>query len=356
MINLFLKRFIWSVTSFLGIVLILFFILEKAQPKPEILFSKQESVRNFSKEYQLIQQEQFIKKHHLGLAAFYISVYPSKISLYVPSITFNGFDNRFHKQFTGFLIGNWGFSYTNNEAIQPKIGSVLKITLIIGSISLLLSFIFGVYLGLFLAQNQSNFWADFIRNTLYFFQLMPIYLLAFVCIYFLSNKDIFYLFPSYGMKNCDSTLCIFQHFNHLILPILCFVLSTLGYIARQTEIAALQIMQEEFVLNAKAIGFTERYIRFKFISPNIAFPLISIFCGLIPVFFGGSVIIENIFSIPGIGKLIFQSFLNRDIPMAWAISLLISVITVLSYLLADILFYLSDPRLRSNINKYATQW
>jgi peptide/nickel transport system permease protein len=112
-----------------------------------------------------------------------------------------------------------------------------------------------------------------------------------------------------------------------------------------------EAMQSDYVRAARAFGVPERQILVRHVLPNILFPLITLAGQSLPLLFGGSVIIESIFSIPGMGLEMYEIVITLDYPMIVAIFTIIGFLTMLGYLISDILYVAADPRVRARITR-----
>jgi peptide/nickel transport system permease protein len=108
----------------------------------------------------------------------------------------------------------------------------------------------------------------------------------------------------------------------------------------------LEVIREDYVRTARAKGLNERVVIFKHAFRNALLPIITLFASLLPAMFGGSVIIESIFSIPGMGQLGFEAVLSRDYPVIMAITTISAFLTLLGLLMSDILYAALDPRIK----------
>lgn len=357
MLQLLLKKLIWAFFSFAGIALAVFALTEKLSPDPLLQFKEQENTKSISEEYKQRVIQAFEEKHGLQLPAFYISVQAKADAPWVPLINWNGITNRFHKQFVGFFTGDWGYSYRDSSPVSSKIKESWQLSIWLGITGLLAAFVAGTALGLYMASQPKSKATIFIRNALFVAQLMPVYLLAFVLIYLFSNKELLYLLPSYGMAYCPPTeSCFWQNVPYLVLPFICYVLIGIGYVGLTVETAATEVLQHDYVVTARAMGYSKNYILRKVVLANIMYPLLSLFGALFPAYLGGSVLIESLFTLPGMGKLAFTSFMYKDIPVAVCITLITAALSLLGYVLAEMMFYLTDPKLRDRATFKTVPW
>ncbi len=133
---------------------------------------------------------------------------------------------------------------------------------------------------------------------------------------------------------------------HLVLPVVCLTYGGLAYLSRLTRASMLEVIREDYVRTARAKGLSERVVIFKHAFRNALLPLITLFAFLLPSMFGGSVIIESIFSVPGMGQLGFEAVLSRDYPVIMAITAISAFLTLIGLLISDILYAALDPRIK----------
>ncbi|MFZ1462201.1 MAG: ABC transporter permease, partial [Ignavibacteria bacterium] len=122
-------------------------------------------------------------------------------------------------------------------------------------------------------------------------------------------------------------------------------LASFAFLSRQMRSSMLEVIRQDYIRTARAKGLSERKVVLKHALRNSLIPIITLVGGILPAMIGGSVIMETIFSIPGIGQLAFQAILDRDYPMIMAELVLASVLTVVGILLVDILYSFVDPRI-----------
>lgn len=108
----------------------------------------------------------------------------------------------------------------------------------------------------------------------------------------------------------------------------------------------LDVIRQDYIRTARAYGLTEKKIIFKYAMRNSLIPIVTLFAGLLPGLIGGSVIIETIFSIPGMGRLGFEAVLSRDYPLIMGVFTISTFLTLLGLIISDILYAIVDPRIR----------
>ena len=132
---------------------------------------------------------------------------------------------------------------------------------------------------------------------------------------------------------------------YMILPLICYTYSSFAFISITARVATLNNMNEDYIRTARAKGLTTNRVIFKHAFRNSLIPLITIFAGIFPAAIGGSVIIETIFSIPGMGFETVQAIYNLNYPMIVAIFTISGLLTITGYLFSDILYAVADPRI-----------
>jgi peptide/nickel transport system permease protein len=133
---------------------------------------------------------------------------------------------------------------------------------------------------------------------------------------------------------------------HLVIPVLCLTLGNIPYVGSQLYTAMREVTYSDFIQTARAKGVAEGVVVRKHILKNSLLPLITLFSGFIPALLGGAVVIEVIFAIPGMGQLLVDSVLARDYPVILGIVLVMALAKILAHIIADVLYYLADPRIR----------
>ncbi|MEO1279840.1 MAG: ABC transporter permease, partial [Planctomycetota bacterium] len=132
---------------------------------------------------------------------------------------------------------------------------------------------------------------------------------------------------------------------HLVLPVACLVYTGFAILSKQTRAAMLENFNADYVRTAKAKGVSRRDVVFRHVFRNSLLPIITMFVSIFPAMLGGSVVIERIFSVPGMGNLIIDAINLRDRELLLANALIVGLVNILALLLADILYALADPRI-----------
>jgi peptide/nickel transport system permease protein len=137
---------------------------------------------------------------------------------------------------------------------------------------------------------------------------------------------------------------MFDRLWHLALPVICLSYGGFAFLARLTRSAMLENLQADYARTARAKGVDESTVLWTHVFRNSLLPLITVSASLLPGLLGGSVIVESIFSIDGMGKLVVEAVKGRDRELVLSITMISGMLTLLGYLLADLMYAIADPR------------
>jgi peptide/nickel transport system permease protein len=271
----------------------------------------------------------------------------------IPKIVWHGRDNQYHHWISDILTGDFGVSIIDGRPVAHKIKEAARWTLRINLTAIFLAFAISIPLGLATARRAGSRFDKYINYTLFTFFAVPSFWLATLLIVFFTTPeyaDWLDLFPTGGIGNYHYESG-FRRIGILIaslfLPVLSLTLGALAYLTRQMRGSVIKESRKDYVRMARAKGLTEREVYRKHIFRNALFPILTLVGAAIPASVSGSVIIEVLFSIPGMGRLLYESVLSQDWMVVFAMVLLASVLTVVGYLISDLLYRLTDPRLRT---------
>ncbi len=251
----------------------------------------------------------------------------------------------------GILRGDFGFSYRTREPVLEEIGSRLPNTITLMGITMLVAILIAIPIGIYSAVKQYSLF-DMIATTFSFAgQAIPEFWLGLVLII------IFYvwlknpvtgepLLPSGGMSTLDSGFSLTDRLSHMVLPVLTGALGWVAWYSRFLRSSLLEILPQNFLRSARARGLPERRVIYKHALSNALIPIVTLLALDLPYIFTGAVLIETIFSWPGMGRLYYQAAVERDYPLLMAVLIIGAAFIILSNLLADILYAYLDPRVR----------
>lgn len=281
---------------------------------------------------------------------------PSNKRFSTPRFKWNGIDNQYHDWLGKLVTGDFGVSYLDNRAVSSKIFEALKWTLFLVITALFLSFITGITWGVINYVYPKSKFVALINQFGYFIYIMPVFWIATVSMVFFTTDDYgtwtnWFSSSSVYINTQESFLQnLSRHFEIVILPVIVLSIGSLIYISRQMESALEQERHKVYADVAFVKGLSFNKVVFKHQFKNALLPIITLFTSALPASIAGSLIIETIFNIPGMGRLLYNSIDLADWNVVYAIIMLTALITSLSYILADILYYKANPRI--NLTKH----
>jgi len=245
---------------------------------------------------------------------------------------------------------NFGTSYRDHRPVMEKIADALPITLVLNIITILLIYLISVPIGAFCALKPRTFFDRVSALGLFVLYSLPSFWVAMMLIVYLGGGDYLNLFPIVGFVSDNAGELPWYGWVgnvawHLVLPVLCLTYGGLAFLSRFSRASVLEVIRQDYIRTARAKGLTEWRVMVHHAMRNALIPLLTISATLLPSLLGGSVIIEQIFSIPGMGRLGFESVLARDYPVIMAIAFISAFLTLLSILITDLLYAVVDPRI-----------
>ena len=243
---------------------------------------------------------------------------------------------RYGKYLGNLAKGDLGISFRTNRQVSELLKKRLPATLKLASLSMLIAVLGGVYLGFISGIKQGSFYDLFCMIGAVAGVSIPSFWLGLMLIYLVSVK--LNILPSSGYGGGDIL--------HLILPAFSLGIAYMALIARVTRASVLNVMNEDYIRTARSKGLSEFIVEYKHIFKNVLIPVITViglqFGGLI----AGTVVIEKVFSLPGIGSLLVLSIYRRDVPVIQGCILLIIFSFLIINFIIDILYTYIDPRIR----------
>ncbi len=290
---------------------------------------------------------------------------PAKWKNYIPAIHFNGTYNQYHRWLfgdapwlgssedetlsKGFIRGDFGTSYFAKRPVGTMIWESVQYTMVISLFSILITYIISIPLGVFSAVNKDTPADQTITTGLFILYSLPSFWIATMMIIFLCGGDYLDIFPPTGVADIDEEDGFFIRFGaqayHLALPLICWTYGSFAYLSRQMRGGMLSVLQQDYIRTARSKGLTNSVVVWKHAFRNSLLPVITIFSSVFPAMIGGSVILEFIFTIPGMGKLGLEAVLRRDYPVVLTVTMFSSILTLVGYLVSDILYAVVDPRI-----------
>ncbi|MRI84024.1 MAG: ABC transporter permease [Nitratiruptor sp.] len=259
-----------------------------------------------------------------------------------------GLDRPLWEQYLSWLWAlihlDFGISFATGKSVTQEIMDRIGITLTMNLISMTITFALALYLGIKAALHEGE-WIDRIVRALSLFSFsMPSFYLALLLILFLSVE--LALFPIGGLHSLEpkeGIAALIDVLWHLSLPILVMIFVSFGSFTQYVRSLTIEILKSNYIFFARARGIEGRDLVRFYILPNLKPPLITILGLSLPGIIGGSVVLESIFAIDGMGLLFYQAALARDYPVIMGILIITAFLTLLGNLLADLLLFKLNP-------------
>lgn len=297
----------------------------------------------------------FIKNYTDSIKTAYTSILKNKHTWkkYIPVLQWHGFNNQYHHWIKGILLNaDFGVSYQDQQAVIKKIGDKFLWSFVLSFISVVLSYLISIPIGVYSAWHKGGGFDNLTKITVFVLYSIPNFFLGTMLLVLFANPEFLNWFPSAGVQNPVSFQTDWSFFTklshwmpYLVLPLITYLYSSFAFLSRQMHAAMDAVLNEDYITTARAKGLSKSKIIWKHAFRNALLPIITIFSQVFPLAIGGSIIVETIFSIPGMGLEIYNAVLSYDYPMIVAIFTIFGILTLFGYLLADILYVLADPRI-----------
>ncbi|MBA8900939.1 ABC transporter permease [Phyllobacterium sp. P30BS-XVII] len=249
---------------------------------------------------------------------------------------------RYFSWIGGLLVGDFGKSYTYSVPVLNLITERIAVSLPLALISLFLSTIIAIPVGLFAAARRGTL-AD--SGTMGIAQIgvaIPNFWFALLLVYVFAVT--LRLVPAGGFPGWNAGL--WAGFKSLILPSIALGLPQAAILARVTRSALLDVLGEDYIRTARAKGLSRRKVLYRHALRNALIPVLTILGLQFAFLLAGTIIIENVFYLPGLGRLVFQAITQRDLIVVEGVVMLLVATVILVNLLVDLSYALVDPRLR----------
>ncbi len=317
--NYILRRILQMIPVFIGILFILFFILDRA---PGTAASNMMHPR-------MTPEQKFELEQKLGL------------------------DIPWYERFVNYVKeafqGNLGYSNTHKKPVTEVIGNYVSPTLLLALVSLGISIIIGIPAGIVSATKQYSI-VDNILTVVSFIGIsIPSFFFGLILLKLFAVDNQF--FPLFGLRNpllfnatqFEKALDIAKH---LVLPSIVLGLGSTASFMRYTRSSMLEVIKQDYIRTARAKGLKEKTVIYRHAFRNGIIPIITLLGFWIPSLLSGAVVTETIFGLPGLGKISVEAAMQRNYPLILGINSMLAILTLIGALVADILYAIADPRIR----------
>ncbi|MCC6547577.1 ABC transporter permease subunit [Candidatus Sumerlaeota bacterium] len=248
------------------------------------------------------------------------------------------------------LTFDFGDSYMKHRAVLSMMGEALPISVLISGLSILISYLVAIPLGIVSAAKKNTPTDKVITLALFILYSLPSFWVAGILIMTMTGPPYLNWFPSRGLASSgsdqlSSSAWLWDRAWHLVLPVTVLTYGSLAFISRQMRSAMLETLSLDYIRTAQAKGAAWRSVMFKHALRNSLIPVITISAGILPELIAGAIITESIFTIPGMGILTLDAIVNRDYPVINAVLFFSALLTLLGILISDLCYALADPRI-----------
>lgn len=286
----------------------------------------------------------------------------TKWKTYIPSLNISGSNCQYHlwlfgdseKGRGGVIRGDFGKSYIDNKSVGAKMLEMFPSSFFLVMASIFLAYFISIPLGIYSAYKKGAIFDKTSSVIVFMLYSLPSFFVATWLLYKFANPDVLRWFPTNGIKNPATYNNDWGWFSidrikhqapYFVLPLIAFTYSSFAFTSRIMRVSMVDVLNSDYIRTARAKGLSEKKVILKHALRNGLLPIITMFANIFPAAIGGSVILETIFGIPGLGGSIYEATLGIDIPMIVAVFTLTGVLTVIGYLFADILYAVVDPRI-----------
>lgn len=290
----------------------------------------------------------------------------NKSSRYVPCIHWHGIKNQYHTWLfgdkpwfssdngnytsAGFVRGDFGISYQDKRPVSSVLWDAISWTFWISLVSIILAYLLAIPFGVNSAINKGTRKDKIITTTLFVLYSLPSFWVGTMLIIYLCGGDYLSWFPpavslmqhSYDAGFFEKGLNVIYY---LILPIFCWTYGSLAYLSRQMRGGMLNVLNQDFIRTARAKGLEKKKVIWKHAFRNSLLPIITIFAAIFPAIISGSIVLEFIFSIPGMGKVSLEALVARNYPIVFTVMMFTAILTLVGMLVADMMYAVVDPRI-----------
>jgi len=259
-------------------------------------------------------------------------------------------DTRFAKYWANLASLDFGVSHVDKRPVLQKVFSKLRYSITLSLSTLLLIYGISVPLGIWSSVKQNSLADRIVTTILFMLYSLPSFFTAVFLLNLLTRGTPVAWFPTSGFESLDTTqMTTLEYIRdvvwHCVLPVLCMSYAALAALSRYARAGLLDVIRSDYVRTARAKGLPESIVILKHAARNGMIPILTLLASLLPALIGGSVVIEVVFGIPGMGSYLFESITVRDYNAVMAVLLISAALTLVGMLLSDLSYALVDPRI-----------
>ena len=252
---------------------------------------------------------------------------------------------RYMHWLSSMLQGHWGFSFVSRIDVDTLIWQRLPVTIAIVGSSIILALLVALPVGV-LAAVRPYSWFDRIASTLAFVGFsLPTFFTGLLFILLFSIKLDWLPFVFRADISATGWAWWWEHFKQGVMPVSVLGLALAASWMRYVRSSVLDVVRLDYVTTARSKGLSERVVIVKHALRNALIPVVTLVALQLPQLFGGAIVTEQIFRIPGVGSLLIDAILRNDTPVIMAVTFVLSCLVILFNLLADVIYGWLDPRI-----------
>ncbi len=325
MLKYIIRRILAAIPTVVGITIVVFFI-SRIAPGDPVSWNLQSGGLAAGKQAAEVEEAQ---KHAYGLDRPLVVQYVSRL--------------------WNLLRFDFGYSISYNRPVTGLLKERLPVTLFLNFTAFIIIYMFSIPVGACSAVSHGRFFDRFSSIVLMVLWSVPIILVSQMMLGYLCGAGYFSFFPPGGLSSDGAEeLPFFSWFLdrlwHLVLPVICLSYTGFAYVTKQVRAGILESLYAPYVKAARAKGLSEKVVFWRHVFRNSLISVITVTATLVPAMLGGSVIVETIFGIPGMGLLAYESAVSRDYNVVMSVAIVSGVVNVCAILLADLAYSVADPR------------
>jgi len=288
---------------------------------------------------------------------------------FIPTLQWHGYFNQYHlwlfgdvpflrknpgnRTRYGMVRGDFGKSFHDGQPIRDKIGQRVMWSLLLAGLGIFLAYLISVPIGILSAYKRNGAFDRISSIILFILYSLPVFFVGTWLLYMFANPDNLVWFPESGIMDparyIPDEMNLWQKIAHrapfFVLPVLAYTYGSFAFLSRIMRVGMIEVFGQDYVRTARAKGLPEKSVVLKHALRNSLTPIITVFADIFPVAIGGSIIIEMIFSYPGMGVMIYEAVINQDYPVIVSIFTILGFFTMIGYLVSDVLYGIADPRI-----------
>ena len=347
MLRFLIRRLLWMGPTLLGITFVSFLVMRLAPGDPALMRAGAvgETTGDLTALVASFRAEHLLDR---PLAVQYLH-YLGPFSLDDRGHTWFGGDGS--DPWGGLLALDLGHEYGRSSvSVASELGRRLQVTVPLSLLAIALSYLIAVPLGIHAAVRRGTAFERCASLLVFVLYALPVFWVGLLLQMGLGATGLGWL-PVLGLHDRDAAELSSWAYaldlgRHILLPVLCLTYGSLAYLSRQMRAGMLANVGADYVRTARAKGLSERAIVLKHLLPNSALPLFTVMGQVLPALVGGSILVETVFDLPGIGRYAFEGLAQREYNVVMGTVLLSAVMTLIGFLISDLLCALVDPRIR----------